>query len=131
VKAQEGVQVKLRVFLTAIIGGSEIVYAPAVLPLVPLIFQTPVVILYILYTSQGLTVQNSTFCLQNVLVLQQQVQLHGVMAQKANHNTSNFALDDEVSGQFQPTTALSAIPIGRRLVGSQSQSGRRDSEYAA
>lgn len=61
----------------------------------------------------------------------QQVQLHGVMAQKANQNSLNFALDDEVSDQFQPATALSAIPIDRRLVGSQSQSGRRDGEYAA
>jgi len=58
------VEVKIRVFLTALIGGSELVYAPAVLPLVPLIFQTLVVILY---KSQGLTVQNSTFCAQNVL----------------------------------------------------------------
>ena len=58
----------------------------------------------------------------------QQVQLHGVMAQKANHNSLNFALD-EVSGHFQPATALSTVPIDRRLVGSQSQSGRRDGEY--
>jgi len=58
------VEVKLRVFLTAIIGGSELVYAPAVLPLVPLIFQTLVVILY---TSQCVIVQNSTFCAQCTL----------------------------------------------------------------
>ena len=52
------------------------------------------------------------------------------MAQMANQNSLNFALDDEVSGQFQPATALSAVPIDRRLVSSQSQSGRRDGEYA-
>jgi len=51
------------------------------------------------------------------------------MAQKANQNSLNFALDDDVSGQFQPATALSTIPIDRRLIGSQSQSGRRDGEY--
>jgi len=52
------------------------------------------------------------------------------MAQKANQNYLNFALDDKVSCQLQPATALSALPIDRRLVGSQSQSGRRDGEYA-
>ena len=59
-----------------------------------------------------------------------QVPLRGVMAQKANQNSLKFALDDKVSGQFQPATALSTMPIYRRLVGSQSQSGRRDDEYA-
>jgi hypothetical protein len=56
----------------------------------------------------------------------QQVQLHGVMAQKTNHNFLNFALD----GEFQPATTLNTIPIDRSLVGSQSQSGRRDGDYA-
>jgi len=63
-------------------------------------------------------------------VLRQQVQLHGVMARKVNQNSVNSALYDDVSGQLQPATALCTVPIDRRLVGSQSLSGRRDGEYA-
>jgi hypothetical protein len=56
----------------------------------------------------------------------QQVQLHGFMAQKTNHNFLNFALDDEL----QRATYLNIVPIDRSLVGSQSQSGRRNGDYA-